>query len=1570
MIVIAALLISLLPPFNTNALANGTEAGGSLQTVVSTNVGETEASGETAASANTVVSDGGESAASGANTGVPAGSIQTVASVTDAVYLVSADGSTQLLMNYINYDVDAPLQKADYEALFTSGAGVTNKDNQPNKVYVKNGNLAIAVGAAGTVEQVYGPVEKIPAGTGVPGSWEPNQYADIPQGGYVVLASDNSWNNKPYRKTLYTQYTIGDTITLTRGGQIVTAADFLAAPGLTVTTESDTTVTAPTFTITGKITGYTADDGLKVKVGEAEAAVDANGAFLVSVQLAEGLNTLSVRLLKGTAELAAAPIKVTYRPYSNQDYIEVEAAPEDITINVEGPRKKIDYIDHDPTGISNIIALYTREYGESMTIPRTSVAVQVGADSKVMRVVNPSVNGAAPGWAGPTELAIPLGGYILYAQDSSYANNDIKRFLAVKFKVGDVIKLRKNGQVVPVQELMGGRVKLEVDNYQMVTSTESYELITGRISNVEDLSLVQVLVNDTVVPVQVDGKFSYSYPLDAGINYVDVVVKKDGVEQTSRELVIFSRPGFASEKGVILWVDQAANARKFQTSKNVYDFLKKAKDSGVTEVAFDVKGVEGYASYKRNDLTGRPYVSEITAPAKAGSNPDLDLLQEFITHGHALGLKIHAAINVFAEGSIASNEFAVLDDHLDWEERVHLPENNGQIKRLRESAKQGLVAFVNPSNDEVREYELKTFEEVIKNYDVDGVVHDRGRYDNESADFSDLTRGKFEDFLQERGKQLVNWPNDVFWYDGNNRVNGPLIQDWWEFRAATIKSFFGEVKELVESYEASTGRTIEASVYVGSWYETYYLNGVNWASPNFRFDSRLGLKDESVYTPYYYQTGYIEYLDFIMIGAYQTTGQEVEKYITLGNIVTNGEIPLYAGIALTNVQEPALQREVFQAGLNNTNGLMLFDASQVNWPIAAAALKDQVYVKDYQLGFSLPNNPDSFLEGNYYNINLVENNINAYTDAFGYSTGTSRFGVEVVVGADGYVSKVANRNQAVNWSWGSPEENNSVIPDEGFVISTVDPSGTRTKRQLVANAYQTGDAVRAAVLSGYLPYEDLKTTKSQLEVNGSVEVLGHGQASVTVSGSQAVLDSSGAFKANVPLTLGANTVTMAVYVDGYKTNEKSVSIVREAAPQGGGGGGGGVFQPQPTTSTEETDGDGSVTTKVKVNAERFIADIKELSSKNGTTDKPVLTIQVGEVKDAVAVSIPAAAVRAALDQLPQGALAVKSSLGKLTIPVLAFKEVAEASENAELLISLGAPSAGQADKAAELLRSKGAAGLGKAIEVTLVVAENGSSKSFSLPSGVYSQLYLPLSAKVDPARSTLLRLGADNTLRFVPAVFVTDKEGQMAVEARVANSGLLILAEGRADYADMAGHWAGPEVELLASKLLVEGVEEGRFAPDAALTRAQFAALLVRSLGLDAPSASESGFSDVKGGDWFASEVAAAVKAGLVEGDEAGRFLPEERITREQLSVMLLRALKAAGASPAASEAKASAALDKLDDRELLSSWSEEAVALALDTGLMTGRTDGGFAPKADATRAEGAAVLKRLLQYAGFINR
>ncbi|MBM7618466.1 uncharacterized lipoprotein YddW (UPF0748 family) [Bacillus tianshenii] len=837
--------------------------------------------------------------------------------------------------------------------------------------------------------------------------------------------------------------------------------------------------------------------------------------------------------------------------YSEDDVIEVEAAPEDVTIDPVGKMKQINFIDESFEGKADFIGLYTSEFAREILVKRLWVAVQVNERNEVTQVVSPSVNGGVPVWEPEQTIEIPEGGYVLLAQDDSWANKDFRKFLATNFTEGDVIKLRKNGEVVPITEFMTGDglvPGITLDNEPLYTVTEPVTELSGSIRNLEEGEEYSLTANGQEVAIAADGTFSYSYSLSEKTNYIDLTISKNGTEYATESVIVFYKDYVEENKEVFLWVDQATNARKFQTSESIYDMLVLAKDAGVTAIALDVKGVEGFASYKKNDLTNRPYVSEMTAPSRAGSNPDLDLLEEFITHAHSLGLTVHASTNVFAEGSIAYNEFAVLDEHLDWEEQIYRPEDGGEIKRLRESQygqSGALVAFVNPANPDVVDYQLKTFEEVIKNYDVDGVILDRGRYDNVFADFSDISKSQFEEFLAERGKELTNWPADVFTYEGNTRVDGPLIDEWFTYRASVIKNFTSKLRDVVDGYNAEREKDVQISSYVGSWYDSYYLNGVNWASPNFEYDERLKFPNDQIYTDDYAQFGYTEDLDFLMIGTYQDTAAEVKKYITLGNILMNGDLPVYAGMALANHQEPKLQREVFQAGLQNSAGLMIFDYSQANFPVIKASIDDVEYVKDYEIGISDPRDASTAVRGDYYNVNRNEDNINVYGESFGYSTGTNKWGVEAVIDANGKVVKMVNKQQAMNWSWVQVEDNNSVIPQGGFVISAADASGVRERRQLVANAYSVGDDVRAAILTGYLDYENKTFKKDEISFSGQVQVVGTGEASVKINGETVAVESNGTFTTTLPLELGVNEVELVVLVDGMVTHEKLVTMTRE-----------------------------------------------------------------------------------------------------------------------------------------------------------------------------------------------------------------------------------------------------------------------------------------------------------------------------------------------------------------------------------------------------------------------------------------
>jgi uncharacterized lipoprotein YddW (UPF0748 family) len=648
----------------------------------------------------------------------------------------------------------------------------------------------------------------------------------------------------------------------------------------------------------------------------------------------------------GDAEESEAASEITSEIKSA--HLQVEAAPEDITITLEGLRHTITSVDVIPEEDAEWLVLFTSAWGKTVHVPANGVAVQVGAGNVVTGVINEAPVGIAPEWNGPTELDIPADGYVLVARDGLYASGSSRFFLATCFRKGDRIRLRRNGSVTDhygLGEAGEGEIRIFLHNPSIYTETEAFTFISGRVSVGSGHTGADgpiVTINGETIAVDEQGSFNHRLELAQGLNYVDAVAKTSTGAVASQSLVVFARTQDTKpQKRIILWVDQRANSGRLRTREAVRELLKHAEHTGVTDIALDVKGVEGYVSYFKNPLTKRPHLSARQISDKEAVFPQLDLLQVFIEEGHALGLGIHASMNIFAEGSVVRGEYAILDEHPDWEETVYKHQDGEVLLRQRESSSPGAVAFVNPMHGEARAYQMAGIREVVEGYEVDGIILDRCRYDNETADFSPLTRKRFEAYLANRGKQLLHWPDDVFRYEGNTRVDGPLVLDWWAFRAEWITGFVADVKNMIVEHNSQTGGDVLLSAYVGSWYDTYYNNGANWSTHGFQYDNRLQFQDGSIYTEAYVSTGYIRHLDFLMIGTYQDTLAEVEKYMTIGNIATGGEVPLYAGIALSGMNNEARQSEVFEAAFRNTDGLMLFDASHVDWDVLDGSLKSK-----------------------------------------------------------------------------------------------------------------------------------------------------------------------------------------------------------------------------------------------------------------------------------------------------------------------------------------------------------------------------------------------------------------------------------------------------------------------------------------------------------------------------------------------------------------------------------------------------------------------------------------------------
>lgn len=150
----------------------------------------------------------------------------------------------------------------------------------------------------------------------------------------------------------------------------------------------------------------------------------------------------------------------------------------------------------------------------------------------------------------------------------------------------------------------------------------------------------------------------------------------------------------------------------------------------------------------------------------------------------------------------------------------------------------------------------------------------------------------------------------------------------------------------------------------------------------------------------------------------------------------------------------------------------------------------------------------------------------------------------------------------------------------------------------------------------------------------------------------------------------------------------------------------------------------------------------------------------------------------------------------------------------------------------------------------------------------------------------------------------------------------------------------------------LEDVTFARTSDD--ITRAEFASLLVRALGVQSSIANP--FADVNLTQWYAGDVAAAFDAGLVKGYSATSFAPEARITRQELAAILVKAyeMKTGKTATAASSVTFS-------DANLISAWAKDDVAAAVSLGLLEGVTDENFMPQAFVSRAECKQVIAAL---------
>lgn len=170
--------------------------------------------------------------------------------------------------------------------------------------------------------------------------------------------------------------------------------------------------------------------------------------------------------------------------------------------------------------------------------------------------------------------------------------------------------------------------------------------------------------------------------------------------------------------------------------------------------------------------------------------------------------------------------------------------------------------------------------------------------------------------------------------------------------------------------------------------------------------------------------------------------------------------------------------------------------------------------------------------------------------------------------------------------------------------------------------------------------------------------------------------------------------------------------------------------------------------------------------------------------------------------------------------------------------------------------------------------------------------------------------------------------------------------------------WAKDSVERLRDAGVVNGIGEGLFAPDASVSREEFVKFIVLGLGLELTEATDMGFRDVDRNAWYSSYVLSAASSGVVFGRDDGTFGVGDKITREDMAVMICRALSAKGISVTATGGSG------FTDTAYISDYAAESVSFLNETGILRGLNDGSFEPQSFSTRAQVAVVICRTLDF------
>lgn len=379
----------------------------------------------------------------------------------------------------------------------------------------------------------------------------------------------------------------------------------------------------------------------------------------------------------------------------------------------------------------------------------------------------------------------------------------------------------------------------------------------------------------------------------------------------------------------------------------------------------------------------------------------------------------------------------------------------------------------------------------------------------------------------------------------------------------------------------------------------------------------------------------------------------------------------------------------------------------------------------------------------------------------------------------------------------------------------------------------------------------------------------------------------------------------------------------------------------------------------------------DFAKQHSSVAPPKVVLPVASLADGMMVRLDASSLIAGAAAASKAVVVLQSDKAEYELPVslLTGNSLKQAwgaqtiPPDLRIVIKLQKSDLAVAGKVGDLLKSEGLTSLSDALDFDIVLESGSVSKTVSNFGGTYVTKRFIVGDTADlNGVSALTYDAAAGSMTFVPSL-ARVQDGKLTVEIKTPHNSVYTIVRASKSFADLANRPDRSDIEAMAARKLVLGTGQ-RFEPDRAVTRAEFAALLVRALGLASQTGS-SAFTDVVRGSWYEPSVTAAVNAGLVTGYGNGKFNPSGVISRQEMAVMLKRAATFAGGLPASDAAQSAPAVI----RDPIAAWAEADVRSLLEAGILERSVAGSFEPVKAASRSTATIALKRLLEKLQLIN-